>query len=478
MNEPPPTEYKQCSTCGFATPATRTRCHNCWNRLDPETPILDAEHAQELVARQEVILAGQESARQARRRRRRLILGGIAFLFVAWFGWWVYRSFIYTPPPVPEASNPTLQMLSGPDAWATSGGDVLESRAIDLPVPLDGEVAWSLNLGGAETPLVADAERVYAVTENKLIALDIEDGGVAWEYELQGAPFGAPSLAGDRLYVALRAGQLLALDAATGEEIYYSLNTGTRFGTSPIVVDGYAYVFGIGAVVAFDAEDGEVLWSTENRAGVAFTNPVVTDDHIAGVTGDEVLAFNRSNGAQTYFYEFARAFPYSTVARDGVVYVSSRRYTVAFDEDSGRPWWELWRATWNQFWLWGMAPDVPQPERLWQNNDPPQADGFPAAISGDLLVVASNEGELQALRLADGSEAWRVTPSGVDTVVGGPLATRDGVLVPFEDRLALFDSSTGALLAERPFEGVLADAILTSRGLFVLAEDGTLRAIR
>ena len=480
MNESPQIEYKQCSTCGFATPATRTRCHNCWNRIDPEAPLLDPERAAELVARQEVYLAEQEEQRAAARRRRRLILGGIALLVVAWLGWWFYRSFIYTPPPVPEASNPSLQTLSGPDNWGTENGDLLESRQVDLPVPLDGDAAWTHEIGAEPaTPLVADAERVYAVTDGAIIAVSIADGSVAWEFELQGAPFAAPTLAGDRLYVALRAGQLLALDAATGEVVFYSLNTGTRFGTSPLIADGYAYVFGIGNVVALDAEDGKVLWSTANRAGgVAFTNPAITEDHVAGVTGDEVLVYSRKNGAQTYFYEFTRAFPYSTVSRDGVVYVSSRRYTVAFEETSGRPWWEQWRAVWNQFWIWGMAPDVPIPDRIWQNNDPPIQDGFPGTIAGDLLIIASKEGEMQALNRADGSEAWRVTPAEGETAVRGPLATQDGIVLPLEDRIALYDPATGELIAERPVEGGLSDVIVTTAGMFVLTQDGALTVIR
>ncbi|MCA9848094.1 MAG: PQQ-binding-like beta-propeller repeat protein, partial [Dehalococcoidia bacterium] len=195
-------------------------------------------------------------------------------------------------------------------------------------------------------------------------------------------------------------------------------------------------------------------------------------------TGDEVLVYSRKNGAQTYFYEFTRAFPYSTVSRDGVVYVSSRRYTVAFDETSGRPWWEQWRAVWNQFWIWGMAPDVPIPDRIWQNNDPPIQDGFPGTIAGDLLIIASKEGEMQALNRADGSEAWRVTPAEGETAVRGPLATQDGIVLPLEDRIALYDPATGELIAERPVEGGLSDVIVTTAGMFVLTQDGALTVIR
>lgn len=488
MSEPPPTEYRQCPTCGFATPATRTRCHHCWNRLDPDSPILDPDHAQDLLQRQEVFLAERNAQQRARRRRRLIILGTIGAILLAWIGWWSYRSFIYTPPPVPAASNPALRLLSGGDVWATLNGDLLQSRRVDAPVPLDGEEAWSVALDAAPvTPVVVDAEQLYVVTEGRLIAVSIEDGSVAWEFALQGAPFGAPTVTEDRLYLALRAGQLLAIDKATGEEIFYSLNTGSRFGTSPVVVDGYAYVFGIGDLVAFDAETGEELWSSPNRAGgIAFTNPAVTEDHIAGVTNDEVLVFSRENGAQTYFYEFDRAFPYSSVARDGVVYVTSRSYTVAFEETSGRPWWEEWRAAWQQFWIWGIAPDVPAPETLWQNNAPPseqaigsRGDGFPAALTDELLVILARDGGMQALRLEDGSEAWRLESTGEDLAVQGPLATPDGVLVPYADRLALYDPASGELTAERPVPGAdLHDVVVTTTGMYLLAGDGTLTAIR
>src|SRR3546814_14975080 len=79
---------------------------------------------------------------------------------------------------------------------------------------------WSSDVCSSDlTPLIADAERVYAITEDRLQAVSIEDGSIAWEFDLQGAPFSAPTLAGGRIYIALRAGQLVALDAATGEEI-------------------------------------------------------------------------------------------------------------------------------------------------------------------------------------------------------------------------------------------------------------------
>jgi len=475
-----PLDYKQCATCGFATPANHDRCNNCWNRLAPEAPLLDREYALKLVERQEVFLAERAEANRVRARRRRLILAGIGIVIAVWFSWWVYRSFIYTPPPVPQASNPAIQLLTGENVWATSNGDLLGSRQVDAAVALDAPQAWSVALGvPPSAPLVTDAERVYVVTDRSLFAVSVADGTVVWDYDLQGAPFAAPTLANGRLYIAFRAGQLIALDAATGSVVFQSLNSGARFGTSPMVIDGYAYLFGMSDVVAFDAEDGDVLWRMPNRAGIAFKNPVVTSDHIAGVTGDEVLVFNRKNGVQTYFYEFKRANPYSTVSRDGVIYVTSRRYTVAFEEGSGRPWWEQWRAVWNQFWIWGMTPDVPIPERLWQNNDPPSEDGFPATFAGDLLVTAGRNGEMQALRIADGTEAWRVAARPADIVVAGPLNTRSGILLPFHDRIALYDPATGELTAERMLDGgSLSDVMVTGAGLYALSADGTLTAYR
>jgi hypothetical protein len=86
---------------------------------------------------------------------------------------------------------------------------------------------------------------------------------------------------------------------------------------------------------------------------------------------------------------------------------------------------------------------------------------------------------MQALRLADGSEAWRVAPRDADIVVAGPLNTESGILLPFHDRLALYDPATGELIDERPLAGEsLRDVIVTGAGTYALAVDGTLTAYR
>jgi hypothetical protein len=472
----PGTRYKQCDTCGFATPATRTRCHNCWNAIDQQAPDLETEAAADLLQKQGDVHAARALANKRRRRIRLAIIGLITAAFVWWIGSWVYSTFIYTPPPVPTPVSTELQTSTGPSVWATSGGDVRGTRQASVSPPLEAAEAWNSRLSWRpSTPVVADGERLYAILANdQIVAVDIEDGSVVWEYRLSGAPLAAPTVAGDQLFVALRAGQLLILNAADGTPVRYSLNTGVRFGTSPLVVDGVAYVFGVGAVVALDAETAEVLWQTPFGSDFAFTNPVVSDGYLAGVGGDQALIFDRGNGAQTYFYEMPRAFPYSIVERDGVFYVSYSRFTAALEEHSLRPWWDGVRGAWFQFWLWGMAPDVPAPPALWQRGRPP-INGYPGALLDDAIVLAGPNGDIVAVALSDGADLWR---HRYDPIFVAPLATPDGVLVAHDDRLALLSASSGEVLHERPVDGEPHDVVLTDRGLFVIYADGRITAIR
>ncbi|MBT5772921.1 MAG: PQQ-binding-like beta-propeller repeat protein [Dehalococcoidia bacterium] len=392
-------------------------------------------------------------------------------LLIGLIGWWSYKTFIWEAPPVPGPSSTERTIVSSAETWPTSGGNLAGTRSTSASAQLEGEAAWSSALGVAPaTAMIADGERLYVTLNNNMIvALAQQDGTVAWVHELAVVPFAAPTLAGDRLYVPMRSGQLLSLDAATGDEVFASLTTGTRFGTSPLVDDGVVYVFGVGALFGFDAETGDLLWRTEIDSPWGFVNPVLDDNFVATVTGNRSLVFDRVTGLESYFYEFERANPYAVALVEGDVYTFSSRFGTAYEVESRRPWWEGVRAVWEQFWIWGMAPDVPLRPAIWVGSDPPR-DGYPAAVTDDLLLLGGPSGDLVAISRADGSEVWRIARA---PIVGPPLATADGLLVVHVDRVATYDFATGTLLMERLFEGPrLHDVVVTSGGTFIVNVDG------
>ena len=358
--EPPSLQYKLCPRCGYATPSDRDRCQHCLRDI-ARAKILEPDVAKRRLARQAVVEAERAAAAASHLRRVRYLRVLGVLLLLGLIGWWSYKLFIWEPPLVPLPSSAERTVISTADSWPTSGGDLAGTRSTSASPQLEGDAAWSIELGVAPgTAMVADSERLYVTTvDDRIVALDLDDGNVAWEHQLSVVPFAAPTVAGDRLYVPMRAGQLLALDSGTGEEVFASLTQSTRFGTSPLVDDGVAYVFGIGAMFGFDAETGELLWRTEIDSPWGFVNPVLDDGFVATATGDRSLVFDRLTGLESYFYEFERANPYAIALVDGDVYTFSSRFGTAYEVESRRPWWEGTRAAWEQFWIWGMAPDVP-----------------------------------------------------------------------------------------------------------------------
>ena len=475
---PPPgvERYKLCPTCGYATPASRNRCHHCWNDV-ATAGLLDAADAEQRLAREEALQADIASTLKRRREQSRYIRRVGYAMLVLLLGWWGYRAFIYTPPPVPTPSSTERSVVAGTDVWPITGGDLGGSQRTAATAALEGTERWASSLGAAPaTAMVADAERLYlTLVDGRIVAVGIEDGAERWTYRLQNFPLAAPTVAGDRLYVPLRQGVLLALESETGEAVFESLATQSSFGTSPLVADGMAYVFGTGSLYGFDAENGELLWTVDIPSNWAFVTPVLTGQYVAVATGDRTLAFDRFTGQETYFYEFERAHPYSISVADDTIYSVSTRFGAAIEVDSRRPWWEGSRAVWNQFWLWGMAPSVPPPPALWVTSRPPR-DGYPVAVGDDRLLLAGPEGDVRALDRVSGEELWRVA---VDPIVAAPLVTPEGLLLMHASRLALYDVGSGEFVRDRAFEGSsLFDVVVTSHGTFVADAAGELIALR
>src|SRR5678816_1195540 len=88
--------------------------------------------------------------------------------------------------------------------WPATDGNALHTRYTDVSLDLGTmQEVWSTELGvttgGAP---VADGQRLYlTTTDNRVIALNLEDGSPVWTFE-ERAPIGeAPIAAGDRVYL-------------------------------------------------------------------------------------------------------------------------------------------------------------------------------------------------------------------------------------------------------------------------------------
>ncbi|MCC6236753.1 MAG: PQQ-binding-like beta-propeller repeat protein [Dehalococcoidia bacterium] len=471
------TLYKRCPTCQRLTPADSLRCYECWNDV-ANVPVLAAQEGIRAIARQTAAdLAAQSALERRRAFWRRVRKVTIAFAAgvlttVLYFG------FIYEPPLPPPGSEPGVTMTAEDGTWPIDGRTLAGTRATTLVPQLGAGAGWSTPLGeGPRVPLVAGADLLYVCLEDgRILAIEQATGREAWSHVLANPPVAAPTLASGRLFVPQVSGRLLALDAATGDVVLETPVYPTAFTTSPMIVDGVAYLFGTGAIVALDATTGVRLWTQRVESNWAFVTPVLSGRYIAVATGDRTLIFDRVRGQQTYFYEFERAHPYSIVLAEDTVYSLSSRFGAAIDIHSERPWWESYRKYWNQFFVWGMAPEPPPPPSEWVTSRPPR-DGYPAAVGADRLLVAGPTGDVRALSRADGSPIWQ---EQVDAVTAPPVLTGAGLLLLHPTHLAVYDPGDGHVVASRAMPGTarLESAVVTSSGTYVIAEDGQLTALR
>lgn len=115
-----------------------------------------------------------------------------------------------------------------------SGGVVL---ALDAS---DGGVGWRVETGLVPAPVAVSEGTVY-VTADRILALDAASGDERWAVDTNRFLTAAPTVAGDRVYVAGIDGTIRALAATDGETAWEVRLPGTVL-SAPTVVDGALYV--------------------------------------------------------------------------------------------------------------------------------------------------------------------------------------------------------------------------------------------
>ena len=420
-----------------------------------------------------------EIATRTRRARRRAVARRVmlaAFLAVALgvAGWLSYGRFVRAPGSLPLPSSVARNTQSGPNAWPTIGGNLAGTRVLVAAVPIDGELTWSRDFEAPIiVPVVSGADTIYvALADGQLLAISAADGRELWATALPDAPSVPPTVAGDRVYLALPRGRLLSIDTASGEVAWEAV-TGSAFAASPLVADGVLYAFGAPHILGLDAEDGAELWRVGVDQSVALVYPVIEGDTMAVATTDQLLVFDRRTGERTYWYQVPPVI--DGIAIDhGTLFVAASRTLVAIDAEARRPWWELFRAIWFQFWVWGSAPQTPAPPSDWVVRH--EGVDYAPAVSLEHVFTTSRDGSVAAYLRETGELRWARSVGGI---VDAPVLTAGGLLLAQSEALLLLDPQDGRELYRRLLPGMnVAGITVTNHGAYLTTKSGGLRALR
>jgi len=261
--------YRLCPKCRSRMPVETRLCHRCFTRLGPEHEVAGeapTEGTEYLTKTSRLILA-------ARRRHRQLLRWSAAILLVVvvLIGWWVYRQFIWEPSPIPLPTS-ARELPAAGVIWPLEHGSPGATRSTSAAASLDGEIAWSVELGAPiTTSLTSDGERIFVgLADARVLALSVEDGSELWSRKVPGQLDVAPTVADGVIYVAQRDGLVLALDPATGDQIWAYNGGGPHF-TAPVPFRGTLYTAGQRVLRGLDADSGALLWERKGLGNEDFT---------------------------------------------------------------------------------------------------------------------------------------------------------------------------------------------------------------
>ena len=327
-------------------------------------------------------------------------------------------------------------------AWEGSSVYAADSNGLVKALDADSGVEiWSVNLAektgflSANIPamlsggLTVSGEHVYVGTERgTLIALNANDGEIAWTANAGGEVLSRPEVSDGLVLVHTGNGLLQAFDTASGEQ-RWSLNLDTpslsvRGESAPAVAMGAAFVGGDnGRVSAVMLGQGQIIWQ----------------QRISLTTGTTEIS--RLNDVDM-----------TPVVADGRVYaIAYNGNLVAMDMRSGQILWKRDFGSVNEL-----------------------------VLDGESLYVVDQDDNVYGLRAADGVTMWSQDKLlhrnlSAPEIFNGYLVVGDG-----EGYLHWLDTSNGQFVAQNKLNssGILSRPSIAGDKLMVQARDGRLYLLR
>lgn len=375
-----------------------------------------------------------------------------------------------------SASTETpVDIISGSD-WPVFRGTLTATGLVlgqfDQP-PRQAWVFTAENDSFTATPVVADNTVFLGGNEGNFYAVDLQTGQIRWAWK---APAGIVAPAGywnGHVYVGDINGGFHCLRAQTGDPVWQKevegeIDGGPGFATLPsgqqVVVFGSQDTF----LYCVDAQTGEIVWKGGGHDQIRCTPPIVEGrTFIAGCDGKlhvveiqngrEIgaidlegptgstpavvgsLAYVGTENGVFFGIDWKRAkvvwrydneneggaFRASAAVNERYVVVGSRDKAVhCFDRITGR---HVWRF----------------PTRRYVDASPVIVRAtHQANPDNDLVLAASLDGHVYAIRIRDGQSPWAITVGGA--ISASPVVVQNALLVATEDGdLLCYRAATG-----------------------------------
>ena len=343
-------------------------------------------------------------------------------------------------------------------------------------VPQSGlRVIWKTKIGKgsdkrslALVPAVGPG-RVYAAdARGRVMALSSSDGREVWRRDTK-LPFsGGPVVAGERLIIGSSDGDLLALSSRDGAQ-RWRIQLGSEVLSVPRVIDDLVVVHTVDDnVFGIDINDGSQRWRYVHPAPIltlhGSSTPVPAGEGvIVGISGGRLVYLDTEQGAP--FWEVVVTRPSGRTELDRIadvdadpVVVGEIVYVASFNGDLA-------------------AIDLLTGTILWRRELSAHAG---IAATPEALYVTDSDDNLWAADIADGAGRWKQDALLYRRVTAPAVLGNRLIVGDLEGWLHLVDRSDGRILGRvRVAKSPIHHTPVIENGLvYVYAADGTLAALR
>ncbi len=327
-------------------------------------------------------------------------------------------------------------------------------------------------------PKVAENKIFIADTNNKILALNIENGRNIWTYTLEmGGGFfskgdkvfitGGPGYSGNAVYLGTNNGDVIALDSETGDELWTS-KVSSEILAPPVKSGNIVIVRTLdGRIFGLNGDSGRRLWTYEKTVPAltlrGTSTPAIDGDIIIiGFDSGSLASLDVNTGSVIWETGITAASGRSELERmvdidaspmvsGGIVYVVSfQGQLAALTLDTGRILW---------------------------NRDTSSYSGF--TVDDDYLYITDDHSVIWAFDRFNGASIWKMdgllnrdltAPSSV----GNYLVVGD-----FEGYLHWLDKTTGAFVARQQIskERFISPPVIAGNIVYAFTTDGELAAL-
>lgn len=347
------------------------------------------------------------------------------------------------------------------------------AKLVDIEQQVRIKELWSHGVGNGQgkgfyriQPVIQGDVIYAAAASGDLEAFDRHSGDSLWDVELDNHLSGGVGAYGQALFVGTSDGQVLKLDAANGEVLWSARLAGEVL--SPPQSNGRVVLAHTldGKLQGLDFATGELLWTYDSNVPVltlrGSSSPLVKENTAyVGFANGRVLAFDAATGG--IIWEIRVAIPQGRSEIERVVDIDGTMDLVGTD---------LYVASYQ-----GriMAIDVANGRKLWQHN----VSSFSGVSQGfGNVYVADEDGTVTAYQRSGQGERWSQTELAYrslsrPTPVSSYLAVGD-----FDGYVHLMSQVNGELVGRvrADSDGVRADMVSVDNVLYVYGNSGDLVA--